>query len=141
MWRTSAPLPPTLYAREVPIDRSEVTSFSAQIADDLRRRIHAGEFATDNRLPSLRALATEYEVAEMTAHAAVRQLQSEGLLAAASGRGTFVRRSAELTSDSAPLPEQLDALRREVAELRVRLDRLEESHERSADISTPSTDS
>lgn len=125
----------------MPIDRNEATSFSAQIADDLRRRIHSGEFATDNRLPSLRALATEYEVAELTAHAAVRQLHSEGLLAAAPGRGTFVRRPAELTPDSASFPEQLDALRREVAELRVRLDRLEQSHERSADIPTPSTDS
>ncbi|MQA16163.1 MAG: GntR family transcriptional regulator [Pseudonocardiaceae bacterium] len=115
---------PLLRSVLVPIDRSEATSFSTQIADDLRQRIAEGEFAADHRLPSLRALAAEYEVAELTAHAAVRLLKAEGLLVAAPGRGTFVRRPAEPQDGAAP-PDELGALRREVAELRLRIDRLE----------------
>ncbi len=76
-------------------------------------------------MPSLRALAAEYQVAELTAHAAVKQLQSEGVLVSAPGRGTYVRTPGEPAPDVTDLAEQVAALRLDVADIRRRLDRLE----------------
>ena len=61
-----------------------------QLADDLRRRIAAGEFPPRTRIPSLRQLEAEYEVAQMTVRRAVDILVHEGLLVSMPGRGTFV---------------------------------------------------
>jgi DNA-binding GntR family transcriptional regulator len=110
----------------VPIDRADPTAITVQIAEDLRRRIAEGEFDEDHRMPSLRALAAEYEVAELTAHAAVKQLQSEGLIVSAPGRGTYVRASGEPTPDVADLAGQVAALQLDMAEIRRRLERLEQ---------------
>lgn len=109
----------------MPINRADPTAITVQIAEDLRRRIGEGEFDEDHRMPSLRALAAEYQVAELTAHAAVKQLQNEGLLVSAPGRGTYVRVSGEPAPDVADLADQVAALQLDVADIRRRLDRLE----------------
>jgi GntR family transcriptional regulator len=108
----------------VPINRADPTAITVQIAEDLRRRIAAGEFDEDRRMPSLRALAAEYEVAELTAHAAVKQLQNEGVIVSSPGRGTYLRIPGE-APDAADLAEQVAALALDVAEIRRRLERLE----------------
>ena len=95
---------------------------SVQIADDLRSRIEAGEFAPGAKLPSIRELAGEYNVAQMTANGALQRLRSEGL-AVASGRGHFV---AEALPVNAPtLADRLQAVETEVRELRSRVAALE----------------
>lgn len=83
-------------------------------------------------MPSLRALAAEYEVAELTAHAAVKQLQSEGLIVSSPGRGTYVR-TLEGAPDAADLADQVAALRLDVADIRRRLDQLERRSGESSD--------
>lgn len=110
----------------VPIDRADPTAITVQIAEDLRRRIAGGEFGEDRRMPSLRALAAEYEVAELTAHAAVKQLQNEGLLVSAPGRGTYVRAPGGPAPDAPDLADQVAALRLDLADIRRRLDQLEQ---------------
>lgn len=95
---------------------------SVQIADDLRARIEAGEFAPGAKLPSIRELASEYNVAQMTATGALQRLRSDGL-AVASGRGHFV---AEVQPDHTPtLDDRLQAIEAEVRELRSRVASLE----------------
>lgn len=97
-------------------------SAPAQIADDLRARIEAGEFAPGAKLPSIRDLGKEYGVAQMTANGALQELRSEGLVVA-SGRGHFV---AEVQPDRAPtLDARLQAVEAEVRELRSRVASLE----------------
>nr|WP_052478645.1 GntR family transcriptional regulator [Kibdelosporangium sp. MJ126-NF4]CEL19695.1 Transcriptional regulator, GntR family [Kibdelosporangium sp. MJ126-NF4]CTQ96920.1 Transcriptional regulator, GntR family [Kibdelosporangium sp. MJ126-NF4] len=94
-----------------------------QIKDDLLLRISSGEWPVGERFPSLRALATQYEVAELTVHTAVRELQRDGILVSTSGRGTFVREvptSTASVSDDDVLDE-LHAIRAELAELRQRV--------------------
>lgn len=59
-----------------------------QIADDLRRRIAAGEFP--GRLPGEKALSQAYEVALGTIRKALAQLRSEGLIATDKGWGSYV---------------------------------------------------
>lgn len=61
-----------------------------QLADDLRRRISSGEFPPRTRIPSLRQLEAEYDVAQMTVRRAIAVLVQEKLLISMPGRGTFV---------------------------------------------------
>ena len=62
-----------------------------QIADHLRTAITSGALAGGDQVPSESQLAEHYGVARMTARAALRILQDEGLLVAEHGRGVFVR--------------------------------------------------
>ncbi len=104
-------------------------TLNAQVKADLLRRIRTGAYAVGAKIPSLRALAAEYGVAELTVHAAVRELQHEGVLESSSGRGTFVR---ALPSDAGPddLAAVVAELQSEVAGLRDRMAAVEEAQRR-----------
>ena len=60
----------------------------AQVLDDLRRRLDAGEFV--DGFPTDIELIQHYDVSRHTAREAVRRLQDEGIVSRARGRGTFV---------------------------------------------------
>ena len=112
------------YPLRVVISPNDARPLSVQIAVDLRRRITSGEFAVGAKLPSLRALALEYGVAELTVHAAVKELQRRCVVISTPGRGTFVH---ALPSDSAGDSGggEHAALREEIAALRERVEELE----------------
>jgi DNA-binding GntR family transcriptional regulator len=94
-----------------------------QVAEDLRARIEAGEFAPGAKLPSIRQLTDEYSVTQTTANEALKRLRAEGLAVASGGRGHFV---AEVQPDRAPtLDDRLEAIEAEVRELRSRVASLE----------------
>jgi DNA-binding GntR family transcriptional regulator len=59
-----------------------------QVADDLRRRIGAAEWA--GRLPSEKTLAQEYQVALGTVRKALAELREEGLIRTDKGWGSYV---------------------------------------------------
>ena len=61
-----------------------------QLAALLRARIQSGEFPPRSRIPSLRQLEAEYDVAPMTVRRAIQVLVDEGLVVTYPGRGTFV---------------------------------------------------
>lgn len=65
------------------------------VADDLRRRISAGELEVGERLPPERQLAQRYRVSTPTLRDALDLLRSEGLVEKFQGRGNFVSRPAE----------------------------------------------
>lgn len=60
------------------------------IADDLRRRISAGEFEEDGKLDSERDLRDHYGASLMTVRQALGVLRDEGLLESRVGRGWYV---------------------------------------------------
>jgi GntR family transcriptional regulator len=62
-----------------------------QVADDVIRRIEAGEIKL--KLPSERALAEEYEVAYTTVRHAMQVLRERDVIVTIHGRGTFVAAS------------------------------------------------
>ncbi|MGO1049207.1 GntR family transcriptional regulator [Crossiella sp. CA198] len=102
------------------LNPEDARPLNVQLAECLRKRITGGEFPAGQKIPSLRALAKEYSVAELTVHTAVRDLQREGILVSTAGRGTFVREvpasEAEHTDDE--LLTELRAIRAELEDLR-----------------------
>jgi GntR family transcriptional regulator len=61
-----------------------------QVADDLERRINAGEI--EIKLPSERDLAEDYGVAYTTVRRAMEILRDRRLIITRHGRGTFINR-------------------------------------------------
>lgn len=59
------------------------------IADDLRRRVGAGEFAAGRTLPSESELSGSYEASRVTIRKALELLREEGLVDARQGFGWF----------------------------------------------------
>jgi DNA-binding GntR family transcriptional regulator len=72
----------------MPADRTpELPSQRVEVA--LRARIGAGEWQSQQRLPSVATLATEYGVARSTVVAALRRMEADGLVTIVSNWGTF----------------------------------------------------
>lgn len=79
-----------------------------EIAEDLRRRISAGEFSPRQQLPSIAALQSHYDVPGLnTIRQAQQLLVDDGLVETRQGVGAFVLRTD-------PQPRTVDVL----AELR-----------------------
>ena len=89
-----------------------------QVADDLRRAVERGEYQPGQRLPSGRALASQYKVALNTAQRAVDLLKAEDVLISYPPRGVFVRQPGE-ESERQPThsPEYIE-ITRQIYELR-----------------------
>jgi len=62
-----------------------------QLASVMRQRIDEGEWPGGHRLPSLDELALQFKVARVTARQAVTELERDGLIWRAQGKGTFVK--------------------------------------------------
>jgi DNA-binding GntR family transcriptional regulator len=72
----------------MPADRTpELPSRRVEAA--LRARIIAGEWQSQERLPSVAQLAEEYGVARSTVVAALRRIEADGLVEVISNWGTF----------------------------------------------------
>lgn len=63
---------------------------SERVANDLRRRIEAGEFQPGQALPSVTELAEQYKVARATVSKALRTLVADGLVVTRPRWGAFV---------------------------------------------------
>ena len=68
-----------------------------QIQDQIRGLITTGILATDQRLPSVRQLASDLGVAPGTVAKAYRSLEGEGFLVTRNGSGTRVSNAASAT--------------------------------------------
>ncbi len=73
------------------VDRTSGLPAYRSVADDLRRRIAAGEFTPGARLPSERELVDLFQVSRPTIRQAIGVLRVEGVVLAEHGRGLFVR--------------------------------------------------
>ena len=69
---------------------------SRAIAAHLRQQITSGDYAPGDKLPSERALATQFHTARNTAREAISLLATDGLVDVQHGRGVFVRTEAPM---------------------------------------------
>lgn len=67
-----------------------------RIADELRRRVRAGEFAAGDRMPAETDLTAQYRVSLPTVRQALSVLRAEGLIESRHGIGTFVKENRRL---------------------------------------------
>lgn len=81
----------------------EEQGVARRIIAAIRQRIHGGEYQPGDRLPSSRALATEWGVSRTTVTAAYAQLIAEGYLLNRPGARAVVARGLA----AAPLPEAM----------------------------------
>lgn len=89
-----------------------------QVKDSLRRMMLTGLLEPDEKLPSVRSLATQLAINPNTIQRAYAELEAEGYIYSVAGRGSFVsagdgehlRRVAELTGRLVPLLEELKSL-------------------------------
>ncbi|NMO56569.1 FadR family transcriptional regulator [Actinoplanes sp. TBRC 11911] len=66
-----------------------------EIADDLQKRIEAGEFPPGARLPSRRELTAHYEVTAPVIDRAMQILRVKGITETLAGVGVYVRDASE----------------------------------------------
>ncbi len=60
-----------------------------QVRDGIRQLILTGAIATDEKLPSVREMATELSINPNTIQRAYRELEREGVIYSVPGRGSF----------------------------------------------------
>jgi GntR family transcriptional regulator len=84
---------PPGYHRSVTQPRPRIP-MSQQIAADIRAKITAGEYKPEVALPSIVALAAEYQVATGTIQKALRILKAEGVVESVPSYGTFPAKGA-----------------------------------------------
>ena len=66
-----------------------------QVANQLRRMIGSGALASDEKLPSVRTLASQLAVNPNTMQRAYALLEQEGYVYSVAGKGSFVAPAAE----------------------------------------------
>lgn len=89
-----------------------------QVKDSLRRMMLTGLLSPEEKLPSVRALATQLAINPNTIQRAYAELEVEGYIYSVTGRGSFVaagdgehrRRIQELSAQVRPLLEELKSL-------------------------------
>ncbi len=87
-----------------------------QIRENLRRLIVAGGLGPDEKLPSVRTLATQLSINPNTIQRAYNELENEGYIYSVPGKGSFV--APDRDAHSARKAELIDSIRDAVRELR-----------------------
>ena len=72
------------------LDPGAPNPLSAQLVGAIARRIHGGTLAPASRVPSVRRLAADLDLAANTVAKAYRELEAAGLLVGRGRLGTFV---------------------------------------------------
>jgi DNA-binding transcriptional regulator YhcF (GntR family) len=93
------------------LDRSSPEPLSEQLSTAIAERIRRGSLAPGDRLPTIRALAEDHELAPNTVAKAYGALEHQGLILGRGRRGTFVtdRLPKRFTDRELALGEAADA--------------------------------
>ena len=87
-----------------------------QIKDGLRKLIVTGAMGPDEKLPSVRSLATQLSINPNTIQRAYNELENEGYIYSIPGKGSFA--SGNVNADAARKQELQTKVRELLAELR-----------------------
>lgn len=124
----------------IEIDPRSSTPLYSQIADRIRRAVATGVLQPGDQLPRVRELAEHLRVNPNTVARAYRDLQTEGLLTARQGSGTFVSDEAAVIGareQRRALQEMLDEAARTADALGVSREDFRALAERAARIVGP----
>lgn len=102
----------------IALDYRDSRPLYQQVKDSLRRMMLTGLLAPEEKLPSVRSLATQLAINPNTIQRAYAELEAEGYIYSVAGRGSFVsagdgehaRCIGELTAQIAPALEELRSL-------------------------------
>lgn len=72
------------------MNRFDTIGKSKQFYDFLKNEIISGEYSEGDKFPSIRELASKYNISSITVNSVISNLVTEGLLYVVQGRGTFV---------------------------------------------------
>ena len=104
---------------EIYLSNSSGVPIYAQITDQIRAKIFAGELKEGDALPSIRLLAKELRISVITTKRAYEDLEQAGLIVTQPGRGSFVaaqnpeiHREEALRNVERPLTDATEAARR-----------------------------
>ena len=75
---------------ELVISNSSDQPIYEQIATQIRTQVLSGELAEGDRLPSIRALATQLRISAITTKRAYQELETQGYIHTVPGKGCFV---------------------------------------------------
>ncbi|MFD5090397.1 GntR family transcriptional regulator [Amycolatopsis thailandensis] len=110
-------------------DLSDPRPAYLRIATLVRDQIQLGDLKPGDQLPSMRALAEQYEVGVETIKRSLELLRAGGVIVSRQGKGSFVSERADDAPASLPpsagIADQVDALRAELAGVKERLAQLE----------------
>jgi GntR family transcriptional regulator len=73
------------------LDHRDSRPIYDQIADNFRRQIRSGVLRSGEKLPSVRELSAQLTINPNTIQRAYRELEQEGWIESAPGKGSFVR--------------------------------------------------
>ena len=80
-------MPPAFFS----VDPHGGAPIYVQLAEQIKRAIAVGALAAGERLPTVKGLALELKLNPNTVARVYRELEQEGVIATAPGRGSFVR--------------------------------------------------
>ena len=102
----------------ISIDSRDPRPLYEQVVDGFRRLIVSGALRPDDRLPSVRSLATQLAINPNTIQRAYRELEAEGYICSVPGRGSFVRDVSQAAqARKTELLRELDGLVKELKTL------------------------
>ena len=112
-----------------------------QIKDGLRRLVVSGAVRTDEKLPSVRELATSLSINPNTIQKAYRELESEGYIYTIAGKGSYAAQRADVaTGRNEELMKEFDEIVKELLYLcqdkDILIKRIEEIAKGGAEVDT-----
>ena len=78
--------------------KTTTAGFLTAIKDGLRRLVVSGAVRTDEKLPSVRELATSLSINPNTIQKAYRELEQEGYIYTIAGKGSYAAQRADVAS-------------------------------------------
>lgn len=98
-----------------------------QVKDGIKQMVYNGVLSADEKLPSVREMATHLAINPNTIMRAYKELEQEGFLCTQSGIGTFVNRELDLENKKTEeLYEQFDKASRRLIYFKVTPEELSE---------------
>ena len=79
----------------ISLDYRDSRPLYQQVKDSLRRMMLTGLLPPDEKLPSVRALATQLSINPNTIQRAYNELEAEGYIYSVAGKGSFVSGTAD----------------------------------------------